>query len=103
VFKRETVVGIGGYDLNCDFVSDFDLILRFGLLERPLEVDQILVHYEGAGRSRSRADEVPALLSAVRRSRMNITGPWMAFDAFLVFYQRTRRRFHRWRTIRGPK
>lgn len=72
---------MGGYDLEAGFVADFDLILRYGLLEAPLEIDRVVIHYEGGGMSEQRRAEIPALLHQVRNRRFGYGRRQRQWDA----------------------
>ena len=62
-----------GYDETVGFVADFDLILRCGLVGPPVEIDSIVVKYEGGGLSLNRREEIPELLRAVRAKRLGLS------------------------------
>jgi putative colanic acid biosynthesis glycosyltransferase len=68
-FTRRSFELVGGYDLQTGFVADFDLIMRVGLLGRPLEVPAMLIHYAGGGMSEQRRNEIPILLHEARVRR----------------------------------
>ena len=73
-FRRSAFETLGGYAVNRGFAGDFDLILRAGLISRPLEIPAPLVYYLGGGMSELGAKRIPSLLHAIRVERMGL-GP----------------------------
>ena len=72
-FQRDRFLELGGHSLSHSFVGDFDLILRFGE-EPPAQDRAVAIRYLAGGLSAQRAADVPALIRAVRRDRMSLTG-----------------------------
>lgn len=93
VFARTVLEALGGYSLEFDFVADFDLILRCGLIAAPLEIHQTLVVYEGGGMSAQRHHEISMLLHRVRVSRLSLTGGALRWDLLWTRCRESRMRF----------
>jgi glycosyltransferase involved in cell wall biosynthesis len=66
VFRRESILAMGGYDPRWNFMSDLDLIARCARRDAPLELDLVIVEYEGGGVSALKALEIPLLTHAIR-------------------------------------
>lgn len=79
-FRRDLLELLDGYALDVDFVADFDLIFRAGLVARPLEMPDVLVDYEGGGMSARRSAEIPRLLHAARARRLQLSGAALLAD-----------------------
>lgn len=99
VFARSLLEILGGYCLDFDFVGDFDLILRCGLISAPAEVTTTIVAYEGGGMSSTRQDEIPLLLHQVRSYRLQLSGLALRMDKLWALLRRTRLRLAR--TVAG--
>lgn len=80
IFARPVLELLEGYCLGFDFVADFDLILRCGLIAPPAEIVEILVVYEGGGMSAKRHDEIAMLLHQVRVARLELSGAAVWLD-----------------------
>jgi glycosyltransferase involved in cell wall biosynthesis len=74
-FRRSAFEAIGGYRIDRGLAGDFDLILRFGLISRPLEIPLPLIDYLGGGVSEVGSATIPGLMHAVRVDRLNL-GAW---------------------------
>jgi glycosyltransferase involved in cell wall biosynthesis len=83
-FARRTFAAIGGHSLGFGIIGDFDLILRFGILAKPVEINATLVDYLGGGISEKSKKSVPALLHAVRVNRLNLSGRGAHFDGAIT-------------------
>lgn len=73
-FRRSTFIDAGAHSLRFGTADDFDVILRFGMLTRPLVVDTIVIDYLGGGISEKTYAMAPYLQHAVRVERFNL-GP----------------------------
>lgn len=78
--RRDAFDILGGHSEDFDFVGDFDLILRLGMIEPPAELPRPVVAYEGNGMSAKRADEIPGLLHRVRVARLGFGPVGSAID-----------------------
>lgn len=94
VFSRRLVESLGGYALDYGLVGDFDFIMRAGLVGAPEEFSQIVVRYQGGGRSAQISREIPGLLSRVRRERMALSGAVRAIDSAWARWRRLRLDIH---------
>jgi glycosyltransferase involved in cell wall biosynthesis len=72
-FSRDMLEVLGGLSEDFGFAGDFDFILRAGLISRPREHPEILIHYEGGGLSDQLSTQIPDLLHQVRTSRLGLT------------------------------
>jgi len=79
-FRRDVFLASGSYSLNFGTASDFDLIVRFGMLGHPHELTQTTINYLGGGVSEKKASQTPKILHAVRVERMQLTGPLRVLD-----------------------
>lgn len=95
LFRRDLVGGLGGYSEQFQFVGDFDFILRAGVVAPPLEIDDLLINYEGGGLSENLGDQIPALLHNVRASRFGLAGGVRTADNVWARAQQARRRLSR--------
>ena len=82
-FRADVFHTVGGHALDLGLVGDFDLILRFGLLRRPIEIKSLLIEYQGGGVSEQRRKEIKRLLHEVRVLRLDLQGRWSRFDTAL--------------------
>lgn len=82
-FKRRTFLESGGYSLNFSTAGDFDLIMRFGLLTIPLQIDEILINYLGGGVSQVSPRQTALLQHAVRSERLMLRRPFVFADRLL--------------------
>lgn len=89
-FSRTVLEQLGGHDDALGFVADFDVVMRFGLVAPPNELDLVVVDYEGGGVSERRLADIPTALADVRRSRLSLSGPADAANRGLARFQRTR-------------
>lgn len=80
VFDAASVRAARGYALDVGFVSDFDLVLRLGLLGPVLEDPTIVVDYDANGISSSNWKEIPELLHEVRVRRFGFGSTWARAD-----------------------
>lgn len=94
VFSRQLVESLGGYALDYGLVGDFDLIMRAGLVCPPEEFPQIVIRYQGDGRSAQISRQIPGLLSRVRRERMALSGALRAMDSAWARWRRLRIDIH---------
>lgn len=90
VFSRRVFLDCGGYDERFGFVSDFDLIFRFGALQAPEEVNDIVALYEGGGHSAQRTTEVARKLHQVRVERLELEGAAKYLDDAWTLYREIR-------------
>lgn len=75
-FDRELFVAMGGYQLEYDGASDFDLIVKFGAVSAPATLPgKPLIDYLGGGVSERTAARTPELLTRIRRDRLGLDGP----------------------------
>jgi putative colanic acid biosynthesis glycosyltransferase len=74
IFRRSTLTAAGLHSLDFGTAGDFDVILRFGLLARPFEVEDICIDYAGGGVSEASARRNPQLQHAIRSYRFQL-GP----------------------------
>lgn len=75
-FDRELFLAMGGYQLEYDGASDFDLIVKFGAVSAPVTLSgQPLIDYLGGGVSERAAARTPELLTRIRRDRLGLDGP----------------------------
>ncbi|WP_415976064.1 glycosyltransferase family 2 protein [Rhodococcus sp. 077-4] len=95
LFRRDLVSSLGGYSEQFQFVGDFDFILRAGAVAAPLEIDELLINYEGGGLSENLSDQIPALLHDVRASCFDLAGGVEAADRVWARAQQVRRRLSR--------
>ncbi len=101
-FSRAILEVMGGYSEEFDFVADFDLILRCGIVSSPITLEKPIVLYEGGGMSSRRASEIPQLLSMVRRQRLGLSGLAMLADTVFTQYRGARSRaVHRKARVAG--
>jgi glycosyltransferase involved in cell wall biosynthesis len=91
VFRQDALLALGGFNLNYQFLSDYDLILRFALLHSPLEIDVVLADYEGGGVSAGRAMDIPLLMHTVRSDRFRLGGAPEALSLAYAWLQTVRR------------
>lgn len=73
-FKRATFIDSGAHALKFGTADDFDVIVRFGILARPLIIEAILIDYLGGGISENTAAMRPLLQHQVRAARFQL-GP----------------------------
>lgn len=73
-FKRATFIDSGAHALKFGTADDFDVIVRFGMLSRPLVIDNILIDYLGGGVSEKTSALNPLLQHRVRAARFQL-GP----------------------------
>jgi putative colanic acid biosynthesis glycosyltransferase len=73
-FKRATFIDSGAHALKFGTADDFDVIVRFGMLARPLVIDDILIDYLGGGVSEKTFALNPILQHRVRAERFQL-GP----------------------------
>ena len=97
VFSTEVVRMLGGYAEDLGFASDFDLILRFGLVDKPKELYAIVANYEGGGVSEIGANDIPILLHRIRVRRFGLYGLTEKIDLLYSRLQTKRRRLYRMR------
>lgn len=90
VFSSGLASALGGYSEKFGFAGDFDFILRAGLVSAPLEVAEVIVRYEGGGRSATGVAEIPELLHRIRVERMQLGKVASAMDAVAVRRQQAR-------------
>jgi len=91
IFDRSALIKIGAYDLDAGIVADYDLILRFGLLDTPASLPDVLIGYEGGGVSAAASRDLPKLLAEVRERRLYPGSAWWRkADRAYSFYQRVR-------------
>lgn len=79
-FRRSVFEAMGGYTLDRGFAGDFDLILRFGLVSRPLEIPTPLISYLGGGMSEVGRAQIPGLQHTIRTDRLNLGRAAAALD-----------------------
>jgi glycosyltransferase involved in cell wall biosynthesis len=94
VFDAASVRAAGGYSLDFGFVSDFDLVMRLGLLGKVLEDPTVVVDYDANGISSKRWKEIPDLLHVVRVTRFGVgtDGMGARADKMIAWlYQRRKR------------
>jgi glycosyltransferase involved in cell wall biosynthesis len=89
-FSRSLLQQLGGHDESLGFVADFDVVMRFGLIAAPAELDVVVVDYEGGGVSEQRLREIPAALAAVRNKRLGLTGLPRTTNTAVARFQRLR-------------
>ena len=73
-FKRATFIDSGAHALKFGTADDFDVIVRFGMLARPLVIESILIDYLGGGISEKTSALNPLLQHKVRAERFQL-GP----------------------------
>lgn len=95
VFRRDLVSSLGGYSEQFQFVGDFDFILRAGAVAAPLQIDELVINYEGGGLSENLSDQIPTLLHDVRASRFGLEGGLKTADYVWARAQQARRRLSR--------
>lgn len=71
-FKRSTFLESGGHALKYGTADDFDVILRFGLLARPMTIESTIIDYLGGGISEITSRNIPALQHAIRAERFQL-------------------------------
>jgi len=72
-FSRTILDVMDGYALDVGFVSDFDLIMRCGVVASPVELDRVIVDYEGGGLSAVLREQIPQMLHDVRVRRLGLS------------------------------
>ncbi len=92
LLRNELLAVTGGYSEEYNFIGDFDLFVRVGLLADPVVVDAVIVTYEGGGISAHRAAEIPTLQHQVRVDRLQLSPPLARLDWAFVRYRQTRLR-----------
>ena len=84
-FSTDLLRVLGGHSLSLGTAADFDVILRAGVAAgSPMELDEIVIAYEGGGMSALGPRKTAALLSQVRRERFALSGGAAAFNALLT-------------------
>jgi glycosyltransferase len=91
LFRRDLLLGCGGFDVSYGFMSDYDLIFKFAVVEPPATVAGCLIDYEGGGVSAQRAGEIPALMHRIRRDRLGLDGLTDAASSAFARLQHARR------------
>lgn len=71
-FRRSLFEAVGGYTLRRGMAADYDLILQFGMIGRPLEIPVPIINYVGGGMSERGRSQIPGLLHAARVERLNL-------------------------------
>jgi putative colanic acid biosynthesis glycosyltransferase len=97
LFSRRLYELLGGYSGSYGLFGDFDFILRAGMVSPPAELPEVLVLYEGGGRSVEHADNIPLTLHRIRVDRMALSGHLRRLDSGFARMVRTRNRLSRWR------
>jgi glycosyltransferase involved in cell wall biosynthesis len=97
LFSRRLYELLGGYSGSYGLFGDFDFILRAGMVSPPAELPEVLVLYEGGGRSVEHADNIPLTLHRIRVDRMALSGQLRRLDSGFARLVRTRNRLSRWR------
>jgi glycosyltransferase involved in cell wall biosynthesis len=97
LFSRRLYEVLGGYSGSYGLFGDFDFILRAGMVSPPAELPEVLVLYEGGGRSVEHADRIPLTLHQIRVDRMGLSGHLRRLDSGFSHLVRTRNRLSRWR------
>ena len=90
VFSTSLALALGGYSETFGFAGDFDFILRIGLVSAPLELAEVIVRYEGGGRSAAGGLEIPQLLHRIRVERMQLGKLASIIDTLVVRQQQAR-------------
>ncbi len=88
-FRRSFLELIGGYSESFDFVADFDLVMKAGMLESPLQLDWHVARFALGGMSDERSQEIPQLIQNVRVERMNLDEEALALDNAWRHYTET--------------
>ena len=79
-FHRTTFLQSDGFSLHYGTASDFDSILRFGLLAPPSEIEGVHIDYLGGGISERGRREIPRLLHRIRVDRFDLGKIGSALD-----------------------
>jgi len=72
--RRSVFDAMGGYRLDYGPAGDMDLILRLGMLGRPIEIPVVIVDFEGGGVSDVPELVTVRLLEHIRKDRFQLTG-----------------------------
>jgi glycosyltransferase involved in cell wall biosynthesis len=94
-FGRDLLDVLSGYDVNTPLVADFDLMLRAGLVRRPVRLDFCVVKYQGSGASDAQRAALPLLKHDVRVRRLELHGMLAHIDRLYAVYQAQRLRSSR--------
>lgn len=70
--ERNLMTTIGGYSEDYEFIGDFDLILRIGLIAAPTYLHRVIVTYAGGGISAVNSSRISMLQRKVRSDRMKL-------------------------------
>lgn len=90
---RSLIRTIGGFSEDYDFIGDFDLILRVGLVAQPAYLPRVIVTYAGGGISAVNGGRISKLQRRVRMERMQLGFFAETLNGWFMRYHSLRRSF----------